>query len=214
MAEPSPRSATNSAPFLLRETAPPVFVSRWTILARPVEGSSCMTLLASLFANNTVPLSPAIGPSTLLPSHDQTTFHDCPAASTPAIAAVAGMIGSGGAAFAFADCPAPGIEKGCGGFLHFASTFFSPGFCQLCMLLPRGNEDDGLCAKTSCRAADDYRESDLRFHSLIRFDRTSQFEFVQSLQFLPTNIAPALLSLLNVHLSQFDATLANSPPPG
>src|SRR5215471_15225605 len=125
MAEPSPRSATNSAPFLLRETAPPVFVSRWMILARPVDGSSCMTLLASLFANNTVPLSPAMGPSTLFPSHDQTTFHDCPAAR------------------------APGIEKGGGGFLHFASTFFSPGFCQLCMLLPRGNEDDGLCAETT-----------------------------------------------------------------
>src|SRR5262249_37898778 len=57
-----------------------VFVSRWMILARPVDGSSCMTLLASLFANNTVPLSPAMGPSTLFPSHDQTTFHDCPAA--------------------------------------------------------------------------------------------------------------------------------------
>src|SRR5262245_60924240 len=150
MAEPSPRSATKSAPFLLRETAPPVFVSRWTILARPVDGSNCMTLLASLFANNTVPLSPAMGPSTLLPSHDQTTFHDCPAASTPGIAAVAGRTGSAGAAFA--DWPAPGIENGGGGFLHFASTFFSAGFCQLCMLLPRGNEDDGLCAETTAAA--------------------------------------------------------------
>src|SRR5262247_193243 len=95
MAEPSPRSATNSAPFLLRVTAPPVFVSRCTILARPVDGSSCMTLLASLFANNTVPLSPAMGPSTLLPSHDQTTFHDWPAANTPGIAVVAGRTGPG-----------------------------------------------------------------------------------------------------------------------
>src|SRR5437867_9605802 len=111
-----------------------------------------MTLLASLFANNTVPLSPAMGPSTLLPSQDQTTFHDCPAASTPGIAAVAGRTGSGGAAFAFADWPAPGIEKGCGGFLHFASTFFSPGFCQFCILLPRGNEDDGLCGATTTTA--------------------------------------------------------------
>src|SRR5215510_6197736 len=152
MAEPRPRSATNSAPFLLRETAPPVFVSRWTILARPVDGSSCMTLLASLFANNTVPLSPAMGPSALLPSHDQTTFQACPAASTPGIAAVAGRTGSGGAALAFAAWPAPGIEKGCGGFLHLASTVFSPGFCQLCMLLPRGNEDDGLCAETTAAA--------------------------------------------------------------
>src|SRR5262245_22980902 len=146
MAEPSPRSATNSAPFLLRVTAPPVFVSRWTILARPVDGSSCMTLLASLLANNTLPLSPAMGPSTLLPSHDQTTFHDCFVASTSGIAAVAGSSGSGGGVFGFADWPAPGIEKGCGGFLHFASTAFTPGFCQLCMLLPRGNEEDGLCA--------------------------------------------------------------------
>src|SRR5207248_749711 len=116
------------------------------ILARPVDGSSCMTLLASLFANKTVPFSPAMGPSTLLPSHDQTTFHDCPAASTPGIADVAGRTGSGGAALEFADWPAPGIEKGCGGFLHFASTLLIPGFCQLCMLLPRGKEDDGLCA--------------------------------------------------------------------
>src|SRR5215472_1550587 len=109
MAEPSPRSATSRAPFLLRETAPPVFVSRWTILARPVEGSSCMMLLASLFANNTVPLSLAMGPSTLLPSHDQTTFQDCPAASTPGMAAVAGRAGAGGSALAFAAWPAEGI---------------------------------------------------------------------------------------------------------
>src|SRR6516225_5266436 len=112
MAEPSPRSATNSAPFLLRETAPPVFVSRWMILARPDDGSSCITLLASLFANNNVPLSAAMGPSTLLPSHDQTTFHDCPAARAPGIAAVGGRTGSGGVAPAFADWPAPGIENG------------------------------------------------------------------------------------------------------
>src|SRR5580704_12941362 len=110
-----------------------------------------MTLLASLFANITVPLSTAIGPSTLLPSHDQTTFHDCPAASTPGIADVDGRTGSGGAAFAFARS-APGIENGCGGFLHLASTFFMPGFCQLCMLFPRGNEDAGLCAKTTAAA--------------------------------------------------------------
>src|SRR5579863_8661884 len=108
-----------------------------------------MTLLASLFANMTVPLSPAIGPSTLLPSHDQTTFHDCPAASTPGIAVVAGRTGSAGAAVALAEPPALGIEKGFGGFLHFAMTFFSPGFCQFCWLLPRGNEDDGLCANTT-----------------------------------------------------------------
>src|SRR5579863_10271417 len=108
-----------------------------------------MILLASLFANSTVPLSPAMGPSTLLPSHDQTTFHDCPAASTPGIAVVAGRTGSGGAAFAFADRPAPGIENGFGGFLHFPSTSLIPEFCQLCMLLPRGNEDEGFCAKAT-----------------------------------------------------------------
>src|ERR1700733_8845379 len=149
MADPSPRAATKSAPFLLRETAPPVFVFRWTILARPVDGSSCITLLASLFANNTVPLSPAMGPSTLLPCHDQTTFHDCPAARTPGMAAVGGRAGAGGAVFAFADWPAPGIENGFAGFLHLASTFLIPGFCQLCMLLPRGNDDDGLCASAT-----------------------------------------------------------------
>lgn len=49
---------------------------------------------------------------------------------------------------------------------------------------------------------------------LIPLDRTSQLEFVQRSQFLPTNILPAFLSPLKVHLSQLDATLANSPPPG
>src|SRR5580704_13752647 len=86
-----------------------------------------------------------MGPSTLLPSHDQTTFHDCPAARTPGIAVVGGSVGAGGAALAFADWPPP-IENGLGGFLHFASVLFFPGFCQLCRLLPRGNEDAGLCA--------------------------------------------------------------------
>src|SRR5580698_2744479 len=90
-----------------------------------------------------------MGPSTLLPSHDQTTFHDCPAASTPGIAEVTGRSGSGGAAFADGLM---GMENGFGGFLHFASTALIPGFCQLCMLLPRGNEDDGLCAETPTAA--------------------------------------------------------------
>src|SRR5579863_2159804 len=93
-----------------------------------------------------------MGPSTLLPSHDQTTFHDCPAASTPGIAEVAGRTGSGGAVLALADWPAIGMENGFGGLLHFASTFFIPGFCQFCMLLPRGNEDDGPCANTTAAA--------------------------------------------------------------
>src|SRR5665213_1996400 len=91
-----------------------------------------------------------MGPSTLLPSHDHTTFHDCPAASTPGIAEVAGRTGSGGAAFD--DWAAIGIENGFGGFLHFASTFLIPGFCQLCIPLPRGNDDDGLCAETTLAA--------------------------------------------------------------
>jgi serine/threonine protein kinase len=49
---------------------------------------------------------------------------------------------------------------------------------------------------------------------LIPFDFTSQFEFVQRLQAFPTNILPASWSPLNVQRSQFEATLANSPPPG
>ena len=40
-------------------------------------------------------------------------------------------------------------SRRCGGFLHVARTFFSPEFRQLCMPPPRGNEDDGLCAKTT-----------------------------------------------------------------
>jgi hypothetical protein len=36
-----------------------------------------------------------------------------------------------------------GIANGFGAFLHFASAFFMPGFCQLCRLLPRGNADEG-----------------------------------------------------------------------
>src|SRR5580698_1780181 len=88
-----------------------------------------------------------MGPSTLLPSHDQTTFQDCPAARTPGIAVVAGSAGAGGAAFVFADWLI-GIPNGLGGFLHLASTLLMPGFCQLCRLLPRGNEDEGLCAQT------------------------------------------------------------------
>jgi hypothetical protein len=91
-----------------------------------------------------------MGPSTLLPSHDQTTFHDCPAARTPGIADVRGSVGAGGAAFAFADRPP--TENGFGGFLHFASTFFMPGLCQLCRLLPRGNVEEGLWAVASVAA--------------------------------------------------------------
>jgi hypothetical protein len=48
----------------------------------------------------------------------------------------------------------------------------------------------------------------------IFFDRASQLEFVHSAQSLPTNIFAAVLSGLNCHRSQFDATFAYSPPPG
>src|SRR6185312_9840319 len=130
IAEPSPRAATNSAPFLLRDTAPAVLMFPYKTLASPVAGSICMTLPASLLANITEPLSPAMGPSTLLPSHDQTTFQDCPAASTPGIAVVAGRTGSGGAVLPAALLM--GIANGFGGVLHFASTALIPGFCQLC----------------------------------------------------------------------------------
>ena len=65
-----------------------------------------------------------------------------------------------------------------------------------------------------CPARGDYRESDWRLYLLIPLDFTSQFEFVQRLQSLPANIFPASLSPLSVHRSQFEATLANSPPPG
>ena len=47
-----------------------------------------------------------------------------------------------------------------------------------------------------------------------RLEAVSQFEFVQRLQSLPTNIFAACLSLLNCHRSWFDATFAHSPPPG
>src|SRR6478736_8306479 len=75
---PRPRVARNSAPFLLRDRPPPVLVLSNRIVARPVSGSSFITLPASLFAKRIEPPSPAIGPSALLPSHDQTTFQDWP----------------------------------------------------------------------------------------------------------------------------------------
>ncbi len=57
-----------------------------------------MTLLASLLANSKEPLRPAIGPSALLPSHDQTTFHFWPDAMTPGMAVDgSGRAGAAGA---------------------------------------------------------------------------------------------------------------------
>src|ERR1043166_301644 len=149
MPPPIPRSATNSAPFLLRETAPAVLILSYATLASPVAGSNWMTSPASLFANSTVPLSPAIGPSTLLPCHDQTTFQLCTASSTPGIEFVGGNTGSGGAAVAAAAFPAPPIAKGCGGFLQLASAALYPEFCQACWLLPRSNVDAGPSLRAS-----------------------------------------------------------------
>jgi hypothetical protein len=63
---------------------------------------------------------------------------------TPGIAVEGRDVGAGGGAvFAF-EGAAPGMEKGCGGVLHLASTLFNPGFCQDCWLLPRGKDDEGL----------------------------------------------------------------------
>src|SRR5262245_47159802 len=132
MPPPSPRSATNSAPLLLRETAPAVLMSPCATFASPVAGSNWMTSPASLFANSTVPFSPAIGPSTLLPCHDQTTFQLDNASSTPGIDVVGGSTGSGGAAVAAAALPAPGIANGCGGGLHCASASLYFTFCHAC----------------------------------------------------------------------------------
>src|SRR2546422_6469964 len=73
-----------------------------------------MTLPASLFAKRMAPLSAAIGPSTLLPSHDQTAFHVCLASSTPGIDIVGGRTGAGGAE-AVAGLAATEIANGCGG---------------------------------------------------------------------------------------------------
>ena len=66
--------------------------------------------------------------------------------------------------------------------------------------------------QVGCPARGEFREGSV--YLLIPFDFTSQFEFVQRLQAFPTNILPASLSPLNVQRSQFEATLANSPPPG
>src|SRR5689334_322550 len=122
------------------------------IVASPVAGSIRITLLASLFANRSVPPSPAMGPSALLPCQSHTVFQLWPAAITPGIAVVAATGGSGGGV---AGCGAVdiGIPKGAGFTLHLASTAASPAFCHDCWLLPRGNEDDGPCAATLAAAA-------------------------------------------------------------
>ena len=93
------------------------------------------------------------------------------------------------------------------------TTLIGPGLCQIRMLLPRAIEDSGLRRTCPPPACGDYREG-TGIYLLIPFDFTSQFEFAQRLQSLPTNILPASLSPLSVHRSQFEATLANSPPPG
>src|SRR2546430_17002770 len=98
-----------------------------------------MTSPASLFAKSIVPFSPAIGPSTLLPCHDQTTFQLCTASSTPGIDVVGGSTGSGGAAAAAAAFPALGIANGCGGVLHSESVAFYFAVCHASRLLPPSN---------------------------------------------------------------------------
>src|SRR5690242_21659344 len=111
-------------------------------VASPVAGSIRMTLLASLFAKSRVPLSPAMGPSALLPCQSHTVFHACPAAMTFGMAGDAATGGSGGGV---AGCGAVEIwiPKGAGLVLHFASTAASPAFCHDCWLLPRGKAEDG-----------------------------------------------------------------------
>src|SRR5215207_1352118 len=115
------------------------------MVARPVAGSMRMTLFASLFANSSVPLSPAMGPSALLPCQSHTVFHVWPAAITFGIA-VAG--GTGGSSGGVAGCGAveTAMPNGAGFVWHLASTPASPGFCQACWLVPRGKADEGLWA--------------------------------------------------------------------
>src|SRR5687768_14365714 len=113
------------------------------IFASPVAGSSSMTLLASWFANRSLPSSPAIGPSALLPSQAHTTFQLWFAAMTPGIAAGVGSAGGGGAT-AVDESPSPLMRKGCGFFEQVSSTAARAGFCHDCWLLPRSNADDGL----------------------------------------------------------------------
>ena len=79
--------------------------------------------------------------------------------------------------------------------------------------LPGGRWIVGRRRDAQTVGSDSYTQAETGDY-LIPFDRTSQFELVQRLQFLPTNIWPAFLSPLKVQLSQFEATLANSPPPG
>src|SRR5688572_6305872 len=147
---PRPRDSTNSEPFLLRDTPPPVFTSSYATRAKPVAGSISMTLLASLFANSSLPSLAAIGPSALLPCQCQTTFHAWPAAMTPGIAVVGGgAAGSGG------SCVSPSVRRMLsrlrtfGLVAHFASAALKPGFCHACRPVPRLKEDDGLWAEAA-----------------------------------------------------------------
>jgi hypothetical protein len=113
-----PRSTTNRAPLVLRDTAPPVLTLSWMIFASPVAGSSCMTLPASLLANSMVPFGPAIGPSALLPSQAQTVFQLWPAAITPGMA----VDGPGNSRTGGSVAPETGMAKGLGGVLHLATS--------------------------------------------------------------------------------------------
>src|SRR5262245_625131 len=150
---PRPRDSANNAPFLLRDTAPPVFTLSYATRARPVAGSISMTLLASLFANSILPPSAAIGPSALLPCHCQTTFHAWPAAMTPGIAVVAaGVAGAGGSWSSPGERLMLSRLRTFGLVAHFASSAPRSGLCHACSPVPRLNEDEGLCAEAAAAA--------------------------------------------------------------
>src|ERR1051325_3114625 len=70
---------------------------------------------------------------------------------------MAGDAATGGSGGGGAGCGAVeiGMPNGAGLVLHLANTAASPGFCQDCWLVPRGNADDGdgPCADRTAAAA-------------------------------------------------------------
>jgi cytochrome c peroxidase len=98
------------------------------------------------------------------------------------------------------------------GRLHPAKSPFIKGFT----LTPAERQDllAFLSALTDERFLSDPRHGEPPAHFTRRFDSVSQLGFVHRSHFAPTNIALAFLSPLNCHSTQFDATFANSPPPG
>ncbi len=75
----------NSAPLLLMDKAPPVFVSRNRTVSLPF-WSSWMTALLLFCAISNTPSEVATIPSALLPSTVQSIFQRAPGAITPRIA--------------------------------------------------------------------------------------------------------------------------------